>query len=63
MSDPMDPRQPPYREPAPPPPAPPQRKPTPWWVTALIVVACLAGFVIVGTVALLGFVAFACSRH
>ena len=62
MNDPNDPRQQPYRAPAPPPP-PPMRKPTPWWVIVLIVFACLAGVVVVGTVALLGFVAFACSRH
>ncbi len=56
------PGQPPYRVPSPPP-QPPLRKPTPWWVTVLIVLACIAGLLVVGTVALLGFVAFACSRH
>lgn len=53
--------QPPYRQPDPPPPGP--RKQTPWWVILLIVLACLVGLFVIGTVAILGFVAFACSRH
>ena len=62
MNDPNDPRQQPYREPAPPP-AQPARKPMPTWAIVLIIFASIAGLLVVGTVALLGFVAFACSRH